>query len=80
MKIPLHLKDHGLTENEDKREKFSISHNGDNTWKNTILLGSKLDTESDINRRKGLASAAWNKHSILLTNKKTTIVTESEIF
>ena len=80
LKIPLHLKDHGLTENEDKREKFSISHNGDNTWKNTILLGSKLDTESDINRRKGLASAAWNKHSILLTNKKLPLLLRVRYF
>ena len=68
-KVPLHLKEHGLTENEEKREKFSISHDSDDTWKNTILLGSKLDTESDINRRKGLASAAWNKNSTLLKNK-----------
>ena len=80
LKVPLHLKEYGLTENEDKREKFSISHNGNNTWKDTVLLGSKLDTESDINRRKGLASAAWNKNSKLLTNKTLPLLLRMRYF
>ena len=37
--------------------------------KDTILLGSKLDTKRDISHRKQLASAAWSKYKILLTNK-----------
>ena len=38
------LNEHGLGVNAEKTQKFSIKHNGDETWKNTILLGSKLDT------------------------------------
>ena len=78
--VPTHLKEHNLTENSDKREKFSISHNGDNTWKNTILLGSKLDTESDISRRKGLASAAWYKNIKLLTSKSLPLLLRVQYF
>ena len=50
-------------------ERFCIRREGGSDWKNITFLGSKLDTESDISRRKGLASAAWDKNSSLLTTK-----------
>ena len=40
-----------------------------------MFLGLKLDTAKDINRRKGLASAAWKKYQLLLTSKKLPLLT-----
>ena len=78
--VPNQLKEHGLGVNAEKTEKFSIKHNGDETWKNTILLGSKLDTQCDISRRKGLASAAWNKYTKLLTSKTLPLLLRVKYF
>ena len=78
--VPSQLKEHGLGVNAEKTEKFSIKHNGDETWKNTILLGSKLDTQCDISRRKGLASAAWNKYTKLLTSKTLPLLLRVKYF
>ena len=58
--IPPKLGQRGLTINNTKTEEYTITHNGDSSWKKCKLLGSLLDTESDIDRRKGLAIAAIN--------------------
>ena len=78
--VPAQLHEYGLGVNSEKTEKFSIKHDGDDTWKNTILLGSKLDTECDISRRKGLASAAWSKYTKLLTNKTLPLLLRTRYF
>ena len=49
---------------------MGMKHGGD-----TVFLGSKLDTAKDINRRKGLASAAWKKYQLLLTSKNLPLLT-----
>ena len=77
--MPQQLEQFSLCVNKDKTERFSIKHKGDESWKDIILLGSKLDTEKDIARRKGLASAAFKKYQKILTHKKTTINPKSEI-
>ena len=64
-----------LLVNRDKTEKLTIKHNGEETWGHTVFLGTKLDTAKDINRRKGLASAAWKKYQLLLTSKKLPLLT-----
>ena len=65
--VPQQLHNFWLCVNEEQTERFTIKkNNGDGTWKNTLLLGSKLDTECDISRRIGLTSAAWNKYTKLL--------------
>jgi hypothetical protein len=67
--VPGDLSEFNLCVNCDKTEK-AVAGQGDSTeWKNTLLLGSKLGTEEDINRRKGLASAAFDKYSFIITNK-----------
>ena len=78
--VPNDLSKSNFDVNTDKTEKFSISHNGDETWKDTILLGSKLDTDRDISRRKQLASAAWSKYKILLTNKTLPLLLRVKYF
>ena len=78
--VPYQLENFSLCVNKDKTERFSIKHDGDEDWKDIILLGSKLDTESDISRRKGIACAAFNKHQYLLTNKKLPLLLRVRYF
>ena len=78
--VPIHLSNSNFDVNREKTERFSISHNGDEKWKDTILLGSKLDTQSDIGRRKQLASAAWSKYKTLLTNKTLPLLLRVKYF
>ena len=78
--VPVHLEQSNFDVNKEKTERFSISHSGDENWKNIIILGSKLDTESDISRRKQLASAAWSKYKILLQNKKLPLLLRVKYF
>ena len=61
-------------------KRHAISHSGNTDWKDIILLGSKLDTVSDVNRRKGLASAAWNKHTAVLSNKNLPLFIKVKYF
>ena len=78
--VPQQLEQFSLCVNKEKTERFSIKHNGDQSWKDIILLGSKLDTQSDIARRKGLASAAFNKHQNIVTNKRLPLTLRIKYF
>ena len=40
---------------ESKTERYHIQRGGENAWKNCKYLGSLLDTEEVIKRRKGLS-------------------------
>ena len=53
--LPTILAKRNLQINTSKTEEFEIKRNGDNTWKSCKLLGSLLDTQNDIKRRKALA-------------------------
>ena len=58
-----------------KTEKEIITRGGDENWKKIKFLGSLLDTEKDINRRKGLAIAACdNLKDVFYKNKNSTAV------
>ena len=74
------MKAFSLCVNEEKTERFSISSKGDDSWKKVVLLGSLLDTESDVTRRKTLASAAWNKYACILTNKDLPLLLRIKYF
>ena len=52
--IPEVLKDRNLFVNESKTEKYTISRNSPNEWKDCKLVGSKLETVNDIENRKNL--------------------------
>ena len=67
--VPEQLEEHNLFVNLDKTERTVAKRGASEDWKNTLLLGSKLGTVEDIKRRKGLASAAWEKYSVILTSK-----------
>ena len=49
-----------LIMNEQKTEEFTIKRNGKETWKKYKLLGTLLDTEEDVKRRKVLAMNVVN--------------------
>ena len=55
--LPRKLEKRGLIINETKTEEHVISRQ-DDEWKKCKLLGTLLDTENDIDRRKGLAIIA----------------------
>ena len=55
------LEQDNLQINHSKTEEYDIKREGDEKWKKCKLLGSCLDTTKDIERRKGLAIAAYNK-------------------
>ena len=50
--IPEMLANGNLQENKRKRKEYMVP--GDNNWKHCKCLGTLLDTETDIQRRKGL--------------------------
>ena len=57
--VPITLAEYNLSINADKTEKYSITSEENEKWRHCKLLGSKLDTEADISRRKGLAIDAY---------------------
>ena len=59
--MPTTLEKRNLTINETKTEEYAITRNGDDSWKKCRLLGSLLDTQNDIKRRKSLAITSINK-------------------
>ncbi len=78
--IPQKLKRNNLFVNESKTEEYQIKRGGDNSWKKCKYLGSLLDTEQDIKRRKSLAISTYNKMKNILENRKTSIPTKKRIF
>ena len=57
---PNTLKERNLNCNEDKNEDYLIKSKGTDEWKTCKYLGSLLNTEADIKRRKSLALTAMN--------------------
>ena len=50
--LPSKLSSWDLIMNKEKTEEFTIKKNREETWKKCKLLGTLLDTEEDIKRRK----------------------------
>ena len=79
-KIPIKLKERNLFVNTEKTEKYNIKRNGNEEWKKCKYLGTILDSEKDIKRRKGLAIDSFNKLKHVLQSKKVNIKTKTRIF
>jgi len=77
---PDQLIEYNLHVNETKTEEYKIKRNGPEFWKKCKYLGTLLGTEEDINRRKGLAIAAYNKLNHIFKNKKLTLKTKLRAF
>jgi len=78
-RIPNHLKSFNLHVNETKTEEHRIKRGGDDNWKKCKYLGTLLDTNNDISRRKRLAILAFNKLKIAF-NSKLSIKNKVRIF
>ena len=79
--LPVKLAQRGLKINESKTEEYTIKRaNCDNRWRDSKLLGSLLDTQNDIKRRKVLAINAANKLKHLFLNKDVTINVKTKLF
>ena len=60
--LPSKVKQRNLSINTEKTEEFCVGTEGNHEWKTIKYLGSILDTEKDIKRRKGLSIGAFNKY------------------
>ena len=78
--VPSILKEKNLLVNETKSEEYVIKRGGDESWKNCKYLGSLLDTDKDINRRKILATNTYNQLKYIFENRKTSQKTKFRIF
>lgn len=78
--VPIKLKRRNLTVNDTKTEQYKITRKGDKKWEKCKYLGSLLNTNDDINRRKRLAIVAYNKLGFILNSQKCSIVMKSRIF
>ena len=67
--IPARLKERNLYVNNEKTEEYIIKSNGQEKWKKCKYLGSLLDTEHDIKRRKGLAIDTFNNFKHIMESK-----------
>ena len=66
--------------NISKTEKYNISNKSKDDWKQCKYLGSYLDTDSDILRRKQLSYAAFNQLKTKLTSRKLSLKVRMRLF
>ena len=75
--IPKKLKKYDLGVNHSKTERYECpdppNTKKEESWKSCKLLGSLIDTESDIKRRKALALATLNKKKKVYNSKNLSI-------
>ena len=78
--LPQLLMKRNLTCNESKTETYSITRDGDNTYKNCryLGLGSLLDTTEDFKRRKILAMNSMRTYDPVWKTSNVSIFTKSE--
>ena len=77
--IPPKLKKRNLGVNLEKTEEYTLNRK-EEKWKKCKYLGSILDTENDIKRRKGLAIDAFNSLNRYFTNRRANIKLKTRIF
>ena len=78
--VPDVLKQDNLNVNATKTEQYEIKRKGPEDWKKCKYLGTLLNTEDDIIRRKMLTNAAFNKHKVTLTNTRLPLDTRLKLF
>ena len=78
--LPQFLMKRNFTCNETKTETYSITRDGDNTYKTCRFLGSLLDTTEDFKRRKTLAMNSMRTYDPVWKNRNVSIFTKLRIF
>ena len=68
--VPEKLRENNLFVNEGKTEEYNVTRGGEESWKKCTYLGSNLDTEQDIKRRKSLAISTYNSMKHITENRK----------
>ena len=71
--IPRQLEQYNLTVNLQKTEQHAVQRRGPDDWKVCKYLGSLLDTEKDMDRRRKLANFAFHKHRNILTSQRLSL-------
>ena len=77
--LPSTLAKRNLVINESKTEDYELIRQGNEKWKKFKLLGSLLDTEKDINRRKILALDAFKTLNKIFESRKISNAVKSEL-
>ncbi len=70
----------GLHINASKTEDYTIERNGPTDWKTCKYLGSLLDTQKDITRRKTLAFVSYNDLNYIFDSNKISLKTKIRLF
>ena len=78
--VPEKLKSRNLQVNQNKTEEHSIKRNGGEQWKKCKYLGTLLDTDEDIKRRKQLANVSFIQYKDILTSKKVELKIRLRLF
>ena len=78
--VPSILQERNLNINLDKTEEYIISKEGNDNWKKCKYLGSLLNTEDDIKRRKSLAINTFNQLKHIFNSNKTSMDKKMRIF
>ena len=78
--LPDILRARNLKVNTDKTEEYTIRKSGDESWKTCKFLGTILDTENEIKRRKGLAVDAIRSKKKQFRSKRLSQKVKIRIF
>ena len=79
--IPKKLETRNLNINLSKTEEYIVNReNKDGLWKKCKYLGTLLDTEEDIIKRKSSAYAAFHRLKHIFNDKKLHVTIKSRIF
>ena len=78
--LPKVLTDRDLKVNVSKTEEYEIKRKGDEKWKQCKFLGTQLDTETEIKRRKGLTISALRNLNKILKSAQISIKLKSRTF
>jgi hypothetical protein len=74
------LNNRGLRVNDTKTEEFHIGRNTNPDWKKFKFLGSMLETEEDIKRRKAVTNNVFSKLKHIFTNHRITLTNKIRVF
>ena len=77
--LPSILEEGNLMENKTTREEYHIPSEGEE-WKSCKCLGSYIDTETDIQHRKGLAISSMKTLHTIFKSRNVSTLTKVRIF
>ena len=79
-RIPDILKEYKLEVNINKTEEYHIENDENILWKNCKCLGSYIDTETDIKKRQGIATSAFQSLEKIFKSNNISLETKLRNF